>query len=187
MPEADPLRRIRLQKSCYSSTTLPLRLASSRRGLVDLLVTGGLVRGADRDGGADLFELKLVGGGAILENVGHVLGVAGVANPLDARTLGRVITTARDLERLIELAALAFLLFLLRNLRDDRNGGQGEHRQKRRQQHQLLHLLPPLTLYTTEHPPRGLLLPRSWPAFMVGMMLHKAQYSQPGATFLPPI
>src|SRR5215204_2019515 len=103
-------------------STLPLRLflASSRRGLVDLLVTSGLVRGADRDGGADLLELEFVGGGAVLENVGHVLRVAGVANPLDARTLSRVITTARDLERLIELAALAFLLFLLRNLRDDR-------------------------------------------------------------------
>src|SRR5215208_7657558 len=61
MPEADPLRRIRLQKSCHSSTTLPLRLAGSRRGLVDLLVTGGRAGGAHGDGGANLLELKLVG------------------------------------------------------------------------------------------------------------------------------
>src|SRR5829696_2467487 len=135
MPEADPLRRIRLQKSCHSSTTLPLRLAGSRRGLVDLLVARrGRLR-AYRDRRADLLELELVRGGTVLEDVGQVLGVAGVANTLYARTLGRVVTSARDLEGLIKLAALAFLLGLLAYLGYGRDGGQGQHRQQRRQHH----------------------------------------------------
>src|SRR5215216_2740121 len=129
MPEADPLRRIRLQKSCHSSTTLPLRLAGSRRGLVDLLVARrGRLR-AHRDRRADLLELELVGGRAVLENVGQVLGVAGVANTLDTHTLGRVVTLTGNGERLIELTALAFLLGLLAYLGYGRDGGQGHHRQ----------------------------------------------------------
>src|SRR5215207_9598330 len=60
-----------------------ISLAASGCRLVDLLVTGGRARGAHVDVRADLLELKLVGGGAVLEYVGHGLGVTGVANALD--------------------------------------------------------------------------------------------------------
>src|SRR5829696_3847874 len=142
--EADPLGRKSAPKKSYRSA-LPLRLllAGGRRGLVDLLVTGDRVRGAQRDVGADLLELELVGGGAVLQNVGQVLGVAGVADALNVCALARVIARTRDRERLIEFGALCLLLFLLGNLRYGRYGGHGKHRQKRCQQHQLLHLFRP--------------------------------------------
>src|SRR5829696_607533 len=54
-------------------STLPLRLllagAGGRRGLLDLIRARRRVRGAHGNGRADLFELELVGGGAVLENV----------------------------------------------------------------------------------------------------------------------
>src|SRR5215207_479893 len=118
-----------------------ISLAASGCRLVDLLVTGSRVRGAHGDGGANLLELKLVGGGTILENVGHVLGVTGVADTLDAYALGGVVALLGGCERLIELAALAFLLGLLGDLGYGRDGRQGQHRQQRRQQHHLPQLL----------------------------------------------
>src|SRR5215208_566269 len=138
------VKKVRLQKSdSLYSTSATVLLACSRRGLVDLTRALGRVGGAHGDGRADLLELKVIRGGAVLENVGQVLGVAGVANTLDAHALGGVVTAAGDREVLVELSALAFLLFLLADLRYDRNGGQGEHRQKRRQQHQLPHIVSP--------------------------------------------
>ena len=101
--------------------------------MVDRTRALGRVGGAHRDRRANILELEVISGRAVLEDVGHVLGVTGVANTLDAHTLGGVVAATGYLKGLIELAALPFLLFLLRNLRDDRNGGQGQHRQKRRQ------------------------------------------------------
>src|SRR5215208_3427550 len=138
------VKKVRLQKSdSLYSTSATVLLAASGRRLVDLTRALGRVGGAHGNGGADLLELKVIRGGAVLENVGQVLGVAGVANTLDAHALGGVVTAAGDREVLVELSALAFLLFLLADLRYDRNGGQGEHRQKRRQQHQLPHIVSP--------------------------------------------
>src|SRR5215207_11387006 len=108
-----------------------ISLAAGGRRLVDLLVTGGRARGAHVDVRADLLELKLVGGGAVLEYVGHGLGVTGVANALDAYALVGVVALAGDGERLIELAALAFLLGLLADLGYGRDGRQSQHSQKR--------------------------------------------------------
>ena len=59
-----------------------LEAARRRRGLVDLLVARRRRRGAHVDRGADLLELEVVGGGAVLDDVEHVLGVAGVADTL---------------------------------------------------------------------------------------------------------
>src|SRR5918995_3275712 len=82
-------------------------LAGSRRGLVALLraLRGRL--GADRDRRVDLLELKIATVlGAVLDDVGQVLGVAGVAGTLDANTLIGVVAGAGNLEGLIEVASL---------------------------------------------------------------------------------
>jgi len=55
-----------------------------------LLLTGSRARGAHVDRRAGLLELKVVCCGAILDEVSYVLGVTGVANPLDAYALGGV-------------------------------------------------------------------------------------------------
>src|SRR5215217_7645097 len=119
-------------------------LAGCRSRLVDLIRALGRVGGAHVYGRADFLELKLIGGGAVLENVGHVLGVAGVAHTLDIGALGGVVALLGGREGLIELAALAFLLFLLGDLGYGWDGSHRQHSQKRRQQHQLLQLLPPI-------------------------------------------
>src|SRR5919112_314716 len=98
-----------------------------RRRLVYLLVTGRGELGADRDRRADLLELKVVGLRAVLDDVGQVLGVAGVPNTLDAHTLVAVATLAGNGERLIEIAALGLLLGLLAHLGYGRDGRQSEH------------------------------------------------------------
>src|SRR5919107_4275697 len=121
MPSAPPKRSgsfwtRSLDCSLYwLQTWLAPRLAASRRGLVDLLVTGSRVGGAHVDRGADLFELEVVNLARVLDDVDNVLGVTGVPNTLDVRTLVRVVPGAGYLEGLIELAALAFLLILLRH------------------------------------------------------------------------
>ena len=101
---------------CSTSPTL-LAGAGGRRCLLDLIRARRRVRGAHGNGRADLFELELVGGGGVLEDVGYVLRVAGIPNTLDAHTLGRVVTLLGGREVLAKLGALALLLFLLRNLR----------------------------------------------------------------------
>src|SRR5215204_700598 len=172
--EADPLGRKSASKKSYRSA-LPLRLllAGGRSGLVDLLVTGDRVRGAQRDVGANLLELELVGGGAVLENVGQTLGVAGVADTLNVCALARVIARTRDRERLIEFGALCLLLFLLRNLRDGRYSSHGDHRQKRRQQHQLLHLFRPSFFVCTR---QGLQVLTRKTAILSNRSKHNATY-----------
>src|SRR5919107_2150282 len=148
MPSAPPKRsgskRTRsLDCSLYwLQTWLAPRLAASRRGLVDLLVTGSRVGGAHVDRGANLFELEVIDLAGVLDDVDHVLRVTGVPNTLDVRTLVRVIALTGYLKGLIELAALALLLVLLGYLGYGRDGSHGQHRQKRRQHHQLLQLLP---------------------------------------------
>src|SRR5215212_3792984 len=109
--------------------------AGGRCGLVDLLVARSSVRGAHGNGRADLLELKLISGGAVLEDVGHVLSVASVANTLDIGALGGVVALLGGREVLAKLGALAFLLLLLANLGYGRDGSHRQHRQKRRQQH----------------------------------------------------
>src|SRR5829696_8786184 len=116
-------------------------LAASGRRLVDLIRALGRVGGAHRDGRADLLELEFVGGGTVLKDVSHVLGITGVPNTLDAYALGGVVALLGGCERLIELAALTFLLGLLGYLGYGRDGRQGQHRQERRQQHHLPQLL----------------------------------------------
>src|SRR5919112_2197678 len=131
MPSAPPKRsgskRTRsLDCSLYwLQTWLAPRLAASRRGLVDLLVTGSRVGGAHVDRGADLLELEVVNLTRVLDEVDRVLGVTGVTDTLDARTLGRVVTLLSGPEVLVNIGALAFLLILLRHLR---YGGGGGHR-----------------------------------------------------------
>src|ERR671921_441691 len=87
-------------------------LAGCRSRLVDLIRALGRVRGAHGDGRADFLELKLVGGGAVLENVGHVLGVTGVPDALDVGALAGVVARLGGREVLAKLGALAFLLLL---------------------------------------------------------------------------
>src|ERR687894_851120 len=96
-------RRILLHKGpppttsyCSSTTTSSVRLAASRRGLIDLLVASSRVGRADRDVGANLLELEVVRDGLVLDEVDHVLRVTGVAGTLDARTLVRVVALASD-------------------------------------------------------------------------------------------
>src|SRR5829696_6357436 len=135
-PAGGPLcTKTRLPQELVARLLPQPRLAASGCRLVDLLVTGGRAGGAHRDGRANLLELELVGCGTILEDVGHVLGVTSVANPLDAYALGGVVALLGGCERLIELAALTFLLGLLGDLGYGRDGRQGQHRQKRRQHH----------------------------------------------------
>src|SRR5829696_7645194 len=81
--EADPLCRKSASKksdSLYSTSPTLLAGAGGRRGLLDLIRARRRVRGAHGYGGADLLELKLVCGGAVLDDVGYVLRVAGVPN-----------------------------------------------------------------------------------------------------------
>src|SRR5215207_9320940 len=106
-------------------------LAGCRSRLVDLIRAFGRVGGAHVYGRADFLELKLIGGGAVLQNVGHVLGVAGVADTLNVCALGGVVALLGGREGLIELAALAFLLFLLGDLGYGWDGSHRQHRQKR--------------------------------------------------------
>src|SRR5215216_3222440 len=82
-------------------------------GLVDLLVARRRVRGVHLYRRADLLELEVVGLRTVLDDVGQVLGVAGVTDTLDARTLGRVVAGLGDVERLVEFTALGILLALL--------------------------------------------------------------------------
>src|SRR5215210_2284685 len=134
-------------RSLYFEEGLPppkaSSLAGSRRGLVDLTRALGRVRGAHVNRGAALLELELVSLGVVLDYVDQVLGVSGVADTLDVRTLVAVATLASDREVLVNISALAFLLFLLSYLCYGRYSGHGEHRQKRRQQHQLPHVVSP--------------------------------------------
>src|ERR687893_412886 len=97
---SDPLPRLR------PFLATDLSLAGGRSGLIDLLVTGGRVRGAHRDVGADLLELELIRGGGVLQDGEHVLRVTGVPNTLDVRTLGRVATLLGGREVLTDLGAL---------------------------------------------------------------------------------
>src|ERR671921_1663182 len=88
-------------KSYRSATTSSVRLAASRRGLVDLLVASSRVRAAYVDRGANLLELEVVNLTRVLDEVDRVLGVAGVTDTLDVRTLVRVVARAGYIEGLI--------------------------------------------------------------------------------------
>ena len=103
-------------------------LRAERRGrLVDLLVAGGLLGGAQLDRGTNLLELDVavpveVAEEAVVEvayevavvyNPYGVLGVAGVGHPLRTHGLVGVGTTISDRERLVYLPALGLLLGLL--------------------------------------------------------------------------
>src|ERR671921_2481554 len=107
MPSAPPKRSgsfwtRSLDCSLYwLQTWLAPRLAASRRGLVDLLVASSRVRAAYVDRGADLLELEVVNLTRVLDEVDRVLGVAGVTDTLDARTLGRVVTLLSGPEVLV--------------------------------------------------------------------------------------
>src|SRR5215211_3460458 len=82
-------------------------------GLVDLLVARRRVRGVHLYRRADLLELEVVGLRTVLDDVGQVLGVAGVTDTLNARALGGVVASLGDVERLVELTALGILLAFL--------------------------------------------------------------------------
>src|SRR5215211_2911843 len=116
----------------WLQTWLPPRLAASRRGLVDLLVASSRVRAAYVDRGADLLELEVVNLAGVLDEVDRVLGVTGVTDTLDVRTLVRVVARAGYIEALVNIGALALLLVLLGYLGYGRDSSHGQHRQKRR-------------------------------------------------------
>ena len=80
----------RLEKYTSSDTSS----AGCGSGLVDLLVAGGRVLGAHVDVGVDLVELEVVRIGEELDEVELVLGVTGVRDTLDARTLVGVVSWA---------------------------------------------------------------------------------------------
>src|ERR687894_9139 len=116
-------RRILLHKGpppttsyCSSTTTSSVRLAASRRGLIDLLVTGRRVRAAHVDRRADLLKLKVISLAGVLDDGEQVLGVARVRHTLDIGALVRVVALLGGREVLVNIGALAFLLFLLGNL-----------------------------------------------------------------------
>src|SRR5215216_2406266 len=81
--------------------------------LVDLLVARRRVRGVHLYRRADLLELEVVGLRTVLDDVGQVLGVAGVTDTLNARALVGVVASLGDVERLVEFTALGILLALL--------------------------------------------------------------------------
>ena len=64
--------------------------------MVDLLVARRGRFGADRDRGADLLKLEVIGLGGVLDDIRQVLGVAGVTDTLDAHTLVAVAPLAGD-------------------------------------------------------------------------------------------
>src|SRR5215208_3732434 len=112
--------------------TLPLRLAGSRRGLVDLSVAGEdvlhVLVGRQRDLGVARRGDRTLA--SVLQALVEGLGVARIAHQLVVRTLDGVVALLGGRGALAKIGALGFLLALLRNLRYDRHGGQGEHRQK---------------------------------------------------------
>src|SRR5918997_752381 len=157
-------RRILLHKGpppttsdCSSTTTSRLAVATSRRGLVDLLVARRRVRAAYVDRRADLLKLKVIGLAGVLDDGQQVLGVARVRHTLDIGALVRVVALLGGREVLVNIGALAFLLALLCHLRDGGDGGHGQHRKERRQQHKLLQLTY-LLLPSTRHGLQGLAL-----------------------------
>src|SRR5215208_1881671 len=107
--------------------TLPLRLAGSRRGLVDLSVAGEdvlhVLVGRQRDLGVARRGDRTLA--SVLQALVEGLGVTRVARQLVVHTRDRVIARLSLLGGLIELGALAFLLALLGYLAYGRYGSNG--------------------------------------------------------------
>jgi hypothetical protein len=85
-----------------------------------LLLACSLGSGAHRDVRPYLLKLKVVRLWASLQEVDHVLWVAGVSYTLHTYALVRVVARLGDVEGLVDVTALGFLLGLLAERREPR-------------------------------------------------------------------